>query len=61
LAAELGEEPVADALGTLLRERVMPHDDAVRERVARPVTGTPTLACFEPQLREYDQLLEVGT
>lgn len=61
IAAELGEEPVAMALGALLREGVPPHDDAVRERMAAPTTGTPALACFKPQLSDYDQLLEVGT
>ena len=61
MAAELGEDPVADVLGALLREGILPEDDAVRERIAAPSNGTPVMACFEPQLTAYDQLLEVGT
>lgn len=61
LAAELGEDPVAEILGRLLREGDLPHENAVREQLATPTTSPPTLACFEPHLRDYDQLLEVGT
>lgn len=61
LAAELGEEPVAAVLGKLLRDGEAPHDDAVRAQLAAPTTSPPPLACFAPELRDYDQLLEVGT
>lgn len=61
VAAEVGEDAVASALGSLIREGVTPGDDAVRERIAAPVTGTPKLASFEPQLTDYDHLLGVGT
>ena len=61
LAAELGEEPVADVLGRLLREGAVPDDQAVRHALAGPPSGPPELARFEPQLHDYDELLEVGT
>ena len=61
LAAELGEESVADVLGRLLREGVTPHDDLVRDQLAAPTSAPPTLASFEPQLRDYDELLGVAT
>ena len=61
LAAELGEEPVADVLGRLLREGAVPDDQAVRNALAGPPSGPPQLARFEPQLHDYDELLEVGT
>jgi hypothetical protein len=61
LAAEAGEEPVAFVLGQLLRDDEVPGDTLVRERLAMPVTSPPALASFAPELRDYDQLLEVGT
>jgi hypothetical protein len=61
LAAELGEDPVASALGALLRDGEVPTDEAVRTRVAAPASASPALARFEPQLHDYDQLLEVAT
>jgi transposase len=61
LAAERGEEPVAEVLGRLLREGELPDEQAVRKQLAAPADSPPALACFEPHLRDYDQLLEVGT
>ena len=34
---------------------------SVRAQLAAPTNSPPLLACFEPELRDYDQLLEVGT
>jgi transposase InsO family protein len=61
LAAESGEEPVAAALGQLLRANHVPSETSVRERLATPLTSPPALASFAPELHDYDQLLEVGT
>lgn len=61
LAAEMGEAPVADVLGQLLREGEAPLDNSVRERLTAPTALPPPLACFAPELHDYDQLLEAGT
>lgn len=62
LAAEVGEVVVADALGHILREGELPHEDAVREKIQMPKDVSPraALACFEPELHGYDELLEVA-
>lgn len=60
VAAEVGEDPVADVLGTLLREGAVPDENTVRDRLTAPAAARPALARFEPELRDYDQLLEVG-
>jgi len=61
LAAECGEDEVAHVLGGLLREDVLPTEDGVRERLAKPATTRPVLATFEPEIASYDQLLEVNS
>jgi hypothetical protein len=52
---------VADVLGQLLREGEAPLDNSVRERLTAPTALPPPLACFAPELYDYDQLLEAGT
>jgi len=58
LAAELGEDRVADALGVVLRTGEVPLADvleiALRERVN---ASTPTLTPFTPDLSVYDSLI----
>lgn len=60
LAAEVGEDEVAAAIGALLREEVLPMVDAVRERLVQPNLTRPQIASFVPEIRSYDGLLEVG-
>ena len=60
-AAECGEEEVAHVLGGLLRDDVLPTEDGVRERLAKPAETRPILATFVPEIASYDQLLEVSS
>jgi hypothetical protein len=61
MAAECGEDEVANVLGGLLREDVLPTEDGVRERLAQPAEAQPSMARFVPEIASYDQLLEVGS
>jgi hypothetical protein len=55
LAADLGETPVALALGEALRDGEPPRVATVRTRLQS--TATPQVAVFVPNLAAYDQLL----
>ena len=61
LAAELGEVAVADALGAGLREGEVPAADTLKTHLsAPPVPELASLAAFQPDLADYDQLLSVA-
>ena len=58
LAAELGEDPVADQLGSALRNGEVPLADVIELRLRQPVAAEPTkLAPFIPELGSYDVLI----
>ena len=58
LAYDLGEQAVADAIGRLLRDGAAPMPEAVKARLAEPVTPVPDLiAAFIPNLAVYDALI----
>ena len=59
LAARDGEQEVEAALGALRAEGIVPHYEAVREKVRGPRTGTgvPDVRIPAPDLSCYDRLL----
>jgi hypothetical protein len=58
LAYDRGEESVADAIGALMRDGLVPIPDAVKGRLAQPLPPPPTtLAPFTPNLGVYDALI----
>ena len=58
LAAEFGEEGVADRLGALLREGAPPLADVIDKQLREPVpVQAAALAVFTPELASYDALL----
>jgi hypothetical protein len=62
LAARLGEDEVAAALGEHLREGEVPWPTLIETALARPEAKSPEVATLTPELHSYDALLaEVGT
>ena len=58
LAADFGEDRVADLLGALLRAGELPLADVVEVRLRDPVVVTPlALTAFTPELGSYDALI----
>ena len=58
LAADFGEDRVADLLGTLLRAGELPLADVVEVQLRDPVVVTPlALTAFTPELGPYDALI----
>ena len=58
LAAQFGEDRVATAIGTRLREGEAPLPDMVEATLREPVMrGTREIAAFTPDLSAYDNLL----
>lgn len=57
LAASVGEDRVAGALGALLREGRLPTADGVELRLREPVCVRPVLEVFTPDLVSYDSLI----
>jgi transposase len=58
LAADIGEDPVSDALGAALREGDLPDAAILKTRLSAPTPAEPaSLAAFQPDLTDYDQLL----
>jgi transposase len=58
LAHDRGEDAVADALGGLLREGLVPSADAVKDRLAKPAPSLAAITPFVPSMRSYDALLK---
>jgi len=59
LAAEFGEDGVADQLGALLREGAPPLADVIDKQLRQPVpVQAAALAAFTPELASYDALIE---
>ena len=58
LAHDRGEDAVANALGGLLREGLVPSDDAVKDRLAKPAPSLAAVMPFVPSMRSYDALLK---
>lgn len=58
LAAEFGEDRIADGLGALLRQGELPLADVVETQLRDPGPAVPAaLAAFTPELASYDALL----
>jgi hypothetical protein len=58
LAAEFGEDRVADGLGAALRAGELPLADVMELRLREPAPAQPaTIAVFTPELAAYDALL----
>jgi len=58
LAAELGEDRLADAIGAALRAGELPLADAMETQLREPAPAAPAaLAAFTPELASYDALL----
>jgi hypothetical protein len=58
LAADFGEDRVADHLGALLRAGELPLADVVEVRLRDPIPATPlALTVFTPELGPYDALI----
>lgn len=58
MAAEFGEDRVADALGRALRQGQLPRADVIEAGLREPSPGGVTqLAAFTPDLSAYDRLL----
>lgn len=58
LAAQFGEDRVADRLGALLREGALPLTDVVELHLREPAPALVTaIAVFTPELASYDALL----
>jgi hypothetical protein len=58
LAAELGEDRVADQIGWALRAGEVPSAALLEPRLRQPVVAEPTkLAVFTPELQSYDTLI----
>jgi len=58
LAHDKGEDAVADALGGLLREGLVPSAEAVKARLAQPAPSLAAVTPFVPSMRSYDALLK---
>lgn len=58
LAAELGEDPVAERIGAALRAGELPVADVIESQLREPARAAPAaLAAFTPELLSYDALL----
>jgi transposase len=58
LAADFGEDPVGDELGSALRNGEVPLADVIELRLRQPVPPEPTqVAPFTPELGSYDTLI----
>lgn len=58
LAAEFGEDPVATALGAILRRGELPLADLIEVGLRAPPPPRPTdLAAFTPDISRYDELI----
>jgi hypothetical protein len=58
LAADFGEDLVADRLGALLRAGELPLADVIEVQLRDPVPATPlALTVFTPELGPYDALI----
>jgi transposase InsO family protein len=58
LAVELGEDPVADQIGSALRQGEVPLAELLALRLRQPATVEPIqLAPFTPELSSYDTLI----
>jgi hypothetical protein len=58
LAADFGEDRVADSLGALLRAGELPLADVVEVQLRDPIPATPlALTVFTPELGSYDALI----
>jgi hypothetical protein len=58
LAADFGEDRVADRLGALLRRGELPLADVIEGQLRDPIPVTPlALTVFTPELGSYDALI----
>ena len=58
LAAELGEDSVAERIGAALRASELPVADVIESQLREPARAAPAaLAAFTPELASYDALL----
>jgi hypothetical protein len=58
MAADFGEDRVADHLGVLLRAGELPLADVVEVQLRDPVPATPlALTVFTPEFGTYDALI----